>query len=83
MSEQVNVMVVSGHTVTCPSSDFTDDERTIPLAAIDKTAICNDYYSKALKPHSYLVESYTVKEGKPLRYPEEDEIERFNLHNNS
>ena len=49
MSEQVNVMVVSGHTVTCPFSDSTDEERTIPLAVIDETAMCNDYRSKAVK----------------------------------
>ena len=30
VSEQVNVTVVSGHTVTCPFSDSTDEERTIP-----------------------------------------------------
>ena len=33
VTEQVNVMVVSGHTVTCPSSGSTDEERTIPSVA--------------------------------------------------
>ena len=31
MSEQVNVVMVSGHTLTCPSSDSGDEDSTIPL----------------------------------------------------
>ena len=31
VSEQVNVMMVSGHTVTCPYSDSGDEDSTIPL----------------------------------------------------
>ena len=31
MSEQVNVMMVSEHTVTCPYSDSGDEDSTIPL----------------------------------------------------
>ena len=31
VSEQVNVIMVSGHTVTCPYSDSGDEDSTIPL----------------------------------------------------
>ena len=37
VSEQVNVTVVSGHTVTCPFSDSTDEDSIIPLIVGDKT----------------------------------------------
>ena len=32
VSEQVNVVMVSGYTITCPSSDSGDEDSTIPLA---------------------------------------------------
>ena len=38
VSEQVNVMMVLGHTVTYPSSDSGDDDSTIPLV-VGKTAV--------------------------------------------
>ena len=31
VSAQVNVMMVSGHTLTCPSSGSTNEDSTIPL----------------------------------------------------
>ena len=37
VSEQVNVMMVSGHTITCPSSDSGDEDSTIPLVVGDIT----------------------------------------------
>ena len=37
VSEQVNVMMVSGHTVTCPSSGSTDEDNVIPLVVGDIT----------------------------------------------
>ena len=36
VSEQVNVMVVSGHPVTCQFSDSTDEDSIIPLVVGDK-----------------------------------------------
>ena len=48
LSEQVNVILVLGHTVTCPSLDSTDEEITIPLVLVDKTAIA--IVAKLYKP---------------------------------
>ena len=37
VSKQVKVVVVSGHTITCPSSDSGDEDSTIPFV-VGKTA---------------------------------------------